>query len=685
VLIIVFVSYFPLSYLSYLQFRAESHKERVKDDFRLLGLVQGASGAAELDLLYRRIYSWQQFVIYVSLTTLTTLLGFGLFHFRAILAFVPEMVAVTMFHSFLGAYVFSIYYTYRRYITLDLQPGVYLYITVRMITVQAIAFVAAQQLQTVTGGAQALVPIAAFVMGYVPETGIRWLTAAVGHLLGRFLQRNERQLSNIDGISLWHETRLRESGIDNVQNLAAADVRELLLGSRFSAQQLMHWIDQAILIASLPEEKYNDLCHHGICTISALRLLGDKTDFADLPLEKVSVPELRALYYAAETGPNLHYVAQYWSAVKQYRIEIVARGLAELLREQTKKVAKDAFADADVVERLSQVIVNLEVDPQELGLLFPDDPASLVGLGSAYIKSQLYDDAVRVLTRAIEVDGQGAAAYSNRGLAYAMQGHYDQALVDFERAKQLAPDYAVTFNHEGVSYIQRENYQQAIAALDRAIELDRSYAQSYYNRGYARRRLGQFDEATDDFGQALRHDPKLDLAYVERGLTYLSLSAYIDAIRDFDEAIRIDRTNARAYSNRGIAYIELGDYSRAIYDLDTAIELLDEAIELQPDMKPNLAAAYSNRGQARLNLGDAWGATDDFTHALRLDNTLAQAYKSRALARIEFDALPEAIADFQHYLGLQPDAPDADDVREQIERLQQQLSTETPSPTADLG
>ena len=122
VLIIVFVSYFPLSYLSYLQFRAESHKERVKDDFRLLGLVQGASGAAELDLLYHRIYSWQQFVIYVPLATLTTLLGFGLFHFRAILTFVPEMVAVTMFHSFLGAYVFSIYYVYRRYSTLDLQP-----------------------------------------------------------------------------------------------------------------------------------------------------------------------------------------------------------------------------------------------------------------------------------------------------------------------------------------------------------------------------------------------------------------------------------------------------------------------------------------------------------------------------------------------------------------------------------
>jgi hypothetical protein len=243
-LIITFVSYFPLSYL---QFRAGMHKERVKDDFRLLGLVQeGNGGGTELDTLYRQIYSQQQFVIYVSLAALTALLGFGLFHLRANLSFASETVASTMFYSFLGAYAFSIYYVYRRYSTLDLQPGVYLYVAMRMISVQAVAFVAAEQLQTASSGVQTSVSIAAFVVGYFPDTGIRWLTTTVERFLGPLLQRSESRLSNIDGISLWHEARLRESGIDNVQNLAAADVRELLLSSRFSAQQLMHWIDQAL-------------------------------------------------------------------------------------------------------------------------------------------------------------------------------------------------------------------------------------------------------------------------------------------------------------------------------------------------------------------------------------------------------------------------------------------------------
>jgi len=673
-LLVAFVSYFPLSYVAYLQFRAEIHRERVKDDFRLLGLFQKEDKDAELEALYRPIYSQQQFVIYVLLAALTTLLGFGLFYFRGGLSFVSETVILTVFYSFLGSYVFSIYYVYRRYSTLDLQPGVYLYATVRMITVQAIALVAAQQLQTGTEGMQRLVPVVAFVIGYLPDTGVRWLTATAERVVGKLIRRNERLLSNIDGISLWHETRLRESGIDNVQNLATVNVRELLLSSRFSAEQLMHWIDQSILIVNLPDEKFKALREYGIRTISAFRLLWKSIEPDELPkVEEITKEELRALYYAAETGPNLHYVIKYWEAVKTYRTESVERGLAQVLgvqfQEQAEKVGR-ALADVPI-ERLSDAMLNLAVSPQTLESLFLDAPA-LVGLGRVYTQRQLYEDAVRVLTQAIGADSQSAAAYSNRGLAYAMLDKFDRAFDDFVRAEQLDPGYAVTFNHKGVAYIRQASYHQAISSLSHAIKLDLTYAQAYYNRGYARRRLVQLDEAVNDFGRALEHDSKLYLAYIERGLTHLRRVAYVKAIRDFDAAIQINRTNAQAYSSRGAAYMGLSDYRRAIYDLDTAVEL-----------DPTLTVAHFNRGQARLKLGDVVGAIDDLGRALKLDSTFALAYRERALAHIKLDAFSEATADFVHYLDLQPDATDAGSIREQIEQLRQHMSTEKLSPTGD--
>jgi tetratricopeptide (TPR) repeat protein len=668
-LTITLVSYFPLSYLSYLQFRVGAHKERVKDDFRLLGLTQGASGAAELDTLYRQIYSSQQFAIYVSLATLTTLLGFGLYHLRADLSFASENVVTTTFYTFLGAYVFSIHYVYRRYSTWDIQPTVYLYVTRRMIGTQAIAFVAAGQLQASSNGVQAMVAIMAFVIGYFPDTGIRWLTATVERPLGRFLQRNESRLSTIDGISIWHEARLRESGIDNVQNLAAVDVRELLLGSRFSAQQLMHWIDQALLIINLPNDEVQKLHPYGIYTISAFRALWGKVESDQLAEIKQSLPPtIQALYHATATGPNLHYVTQYWQAVKEYRTRVVTGSLEQLLGEQAKQFARARSTDFRLIERLSQVMVNLDVAPQDLESLFPDTAESLIALGGIYIQRQLYTDAIRILTQAIETDSQNTAAYCNRGLAYALQSDYERAFEDFEQAKRLDPGYATAFSHEGRVYVQQREYQKAITALDRATELDGTNALAFCYRGQAWRSLGQLDAAIQDFSRALSHDSDLHLAYVERGLTYVSLGDYISAVYDFDNAIRTNRNSAQAYGNRGAAYMGLGDHQRSIYDLDTVIEL-----------NPRLADAYSNRGRARHLLGDVEGAIDDLDEALRVDGKLAQAYRNRALAHAESSALPEAIADFEQYLTLRPDAPDADDVQRWIRQLQQRIPPGTPS------
>lgn len=635
ILMLTLASYMPITYIAYLQFRANVHKERVKEDWRLLGLDQEAG--TDLDTRYRQVYSGAQFAIYVSLATVLTLLGLGFFYFRASLGFMPEMVATTMFYSFLGAYVFSAYFVYRRFCTLDLQPAVYLYITVRLLTVLAIAFVGAWQLQAVAEETPALVAIAAFLLGYFPDTGIRWLTSTVGHIFGNLFRRRERPLADVDGISLWHETRLGESGIDNVQNLATADVPELLLGTRFGAQELMHWIDQAILMANLPEDRYDELSQHGIRTISALCTLLEKSRAADgsMPAELPTIAnippaDLWALYHAADSGPNLHYVMQYWGAVKRYRTAVVASGTDRLLQERAEQAAKGRLADPRVLEQLGNAILYLGLPAKSLETLFPASPTSLIGIGRGYTQCGMYADAERLLTKAIQSDNTSAAAYSSRGLARALQDKYDQAMADFERAKRLEPDDAVTYNNEATAYIHQRKYEEALPLLDHSLELDRNYAQAYYNRGFAWRNLGKYEKAIEDFSQALRYNPHHQLAYLERGQAYLFLGKHREAIADFDDAIRLKRENAAAHANRGAAYLELHDYLRAIYDLDAAI-----------DLEPRLTSAYRNRSRARAELGD----------------------------------IPGAISDLEEYLRRSPQpAPDADQVQERIKRLRESLA-----------
>jgi hypothetical protein len=55
-------------------------------------------------------------------------------------------------------------------------------------------------------------------------------------------------LQQIAGINIWKEYRLEEEGIEEIQNLATADVIELAVKTHYNVRTLIDWIDQAIVI-----------------------------------------------------------------------------------------------------------------------------------------------------------------------------------------------------------------------------------------------------------------------------------------------------------------------------------------------------------------------------------------------------------------------------------------------------
>ncbi len=53
---------------------------------------------------------------------------------------------------------------------------------------------------------------------------------------------------------MWDQGRLEEEGIQNVQNLAGADVVGLIVNTRISVMSIVNWVDQALLLAHAPED-----------------------------------------------------------------------------------------------------------------------------------------------------------------------------------------------------------------------------------------------------------------------------------------------------------------------------------------------------------------------------------------------------------------------------------------------
>jgi hypothetical protein len=85
-------------------------------------------------------------------------------------------------------------------------------------------------------------------------------------------------LSRLDGLSVWHEARLDEEDIENVPNLATADIVELMLNTKIAPNRIIDWVDQSILLMTIPpaptegEENWigTVLRNNGIRTASAL-------------------------------------------------------------------------------------------------------------------------------------------------------------------------------------------------------------------------------------------------------------------------------------------------------------------------------------------------------------------------------------------------------------------------------
>ena len=119
----------------------------------------------------------------------------------------------------------------------------------------------------------------------------------------------------------------------------------------------------------------------------------------------------------------------------------------------------------------------------------------------------------------------------------------------------------------------------------------------------------------------------------------------------------------------GNYYYWRGDTRIYLTQYDAAIQDFSRSIVLMPDDR----AAYVGRGIGLLWKGDADAAVTDFTfaidHTTNPDRITAFAYRGRGTANAALNRSEQAVADYQSYLALVPDAPDRAEVEGWIEDL----------------
>jgi hypothetical protein len=148
--------------------------------------------------------------------------------------------------AFIGVYLFNLGSSVRRVYLYDLTENLFWGNINRLAITMGLALV----IQTAFTN-----DFIFFSIGFIADTVLADVLkrAVTGLKIIRRAQTPELSLKLVQGLDMWKEYRLQEEGIENVENLATADVIELAVKTHYSLHTLVDWIDQAILIVRLRE------------------------------------------------------------------------------------------------------------------------------------------------------------------------------------------------------------------------------------------------------------------------------------------------------------------------------------------------------------------------------------------------------------------------------------------------
>jgi hypothetical protein len=239
-----------------------------------------------------------------------------------------------LFWCWLGAYVHSVERTVRHYLVDDLHPDIYVSSARRFIvalvvgTIVVVGVGVLADFPTRSANSQiTIVYIVAFFTGLFPERGVRWVvTIATGVLRQREKLREPRKLMEIEGLSHWQRDRLEQEGVENLQNLATAELLTLIVRTPYDVGQIVDWVDQAILLVYGSTRQVENLGGVGIHRASDLltAVQEDANELAEAAA--LGVGELRILHRALRSAANIKSVCHY-------------RGVSEVLsREADSRV-----------------------------------------------------------------------------------------------------------------------------------------------------------------------------------------------------------------------------------------------------------------------------------------------------------------------------------------------------------
>ena len=248
-----------------------------------------------------------------------------------------------------------------------------------------------------------------------------------------------------------------------------------------------------------------------------------------------------------------------------------------------------------------------------------------VALAKIYLMDNQIEKAKGVLIPITQVRSDYKPAFMNLAEAYYQEERATEALEAYLNAASLDPTDAEPLVRVGLIYQATNKAFEAITQYERAIKINSNYPRLYYYLGTA-------------YLEAKRPKEALAQAMIERRNNPLIADSYLLA---------------------GDAYRDLGNYNKAIEEYRSAIQKRPQSAEIYV----KLAICYRLIGN--LDVAETMLAT-----ATAKQSGYAEIYRETGEILEKRNQNFEAVEAYRRYLGLKPNAKDADMVRRRIQQLE---------------
>jgi tetratricopeptide (TPR) repeat protein/TolB-like protein len=231
-------------------------------------------------------------------------------------------------------------------------------------------------------------------------------------------------------------------------------------------------------------------------------------------------------------------------------------------------------------------------------------PEVHLAMGSAYLDTGKFAEAVEEMKRAVELAPNSDEAYRRLGAAYLRLSKKNDAIEAYQRAIQIAPYYWFNHNALGLAYYELGDYEGALTAFQRVVELAPQIRFGYGNVGMVYFGQGKFKEAIPYFekGLAIAPDP---LLYSNIGTAYFYLQRYPESVAMFEKAVAMNPSDEIYVGNLADAYRWNRQKEKSLATYDKAIALAYKALQVNPrDSRAiaDLAGYYAKKGDAPKSL-----------------------------------------------------------------------------------